>query len=498
MNAWTLRLRALLLVTTFSAPLGAAAADAPPELVAWIESTVPARMADAKLPGLSIAVVKDGQTIYAEGFGSRDPRRNLPATPDTLYGIGSITKSFVALGILQLADAGKLRLDDPVSRHVPFELGLPDKPITIHHLLTHSLGIPSLASSSVALYRGLGLETGVPLGSAADFYLFVNGARDEVVAPPGERFFYHNAAWRILGHIIQVRSGMPLHRYLKTHVIDALGMARTTLEVAAFSADADHIVPHRKDADGQPVPTAFPYPDPEDNPEFAFLSAAGGVLSSASEMTHYLNALLAQGRRPGGRLVGEESFERMQTLHIRQTDGHYGLRGYGYGLTVTPDFLGHTLLSHGGSILVSTAYMALVPDVQAGVIILGNGPGMSYGPLAEGVLAILMGHDPQQAVPVLRISEALKQLTGRYETYQGLAQTQVVLKAGLLHLRTTNPLTGVTSATPLIPVDDGLRRTDFYTWRNGLRSPIEFRVRDDGRVDLIVGRYRYRKVAPGS
>ena len=163
----------------------------------WLEKKVPVYMSESRMPGFSIAVVKDGKTIYSEGFGSRDPGRNLPATANTLYGIGSITKSFVAIGIMQLVEEGKISLNDPVSKHIPFELGIVGKPITVHHLLTHSLGLPSLASSSVALYRGLGLDTGIPLGSAKDFYRFVNGAQHEIVAEPGQRFFYHNDAWRM-------------------------------------------------------------------------------------------------------------------------------------------------------------------------------------------------------------------------------------------------------------------------------------------------------------
>ena len=71
---------------------------------AWIEANAPRLMREARLPGFSIAIVQDGTTVYAEGFGARDPKRNLPATPDTLYGIGSVTKSFVAIAILQLAE----------------------------------------------------------------------------------------------------------------------------------------------------------------------------------------------------------------------------------------------------------------------------------------------------------------------------------------------------------------------------------------------------------
>ena len=141
-----------------------------------------------------------------------------------------------AIGILQLQEAGKLSIDDPVSEHVPLELGRPGEPIRIRHLLTHSPGFPNLATSTVLISRGLGRNTGVPMSSAEDFYRFVNGAQTEVLFPPGERYFYNNAAWRMLGHVIQKASGMPFHRYIEEHVIRPLGMDRTTLDTSALFA----------------------------------------------------------------------------------------------------------------------------------------------------------------------------------------------------------------------------------------------------------------------
>ena len=261
----------------------------------WVEDNVPEMMREAQLPGFSIAVVKDGETIYADAFGARDTQGNLPATTDTLFGIGSITKSFVAISILQLAEQGKLSLDDPVSEHLPFELGDPDEPIRIRHLLTHSPGFPNLATSTVLIARGLGEDTGIPMASAEDFFRFVNGAKGEEDFPPGERFFYNNAAWRMLGAIIQEQSGLPFHKYVTENVIRRLGMERSTFNVADLFADADHLTPHRKE-DGRAVPANFPYPNPADNTEFSFLSAAGGISSSVTEMTRYMNMLIETGR----------------------------------------------------------------------------------------------------------------------------------------------------------------------------------------------------------
>ena len=102
------------------------------------EDFTSASMKRGKVPGFSIAVMKEGEVIYTQGFGARDLKKSLPATPDTLYGIGSCTKSFVSMAVMQLVEKGKISLDDPVDQYVPLKIGLPGKPITIHHLLTHS------------------------------------------------------------------------------------------------------------------------------------------------------------------------------------------------------------------------------------------------------------------------------------------------------------------------------------------------------------------------
>lgn len=467
----------------------AAAAQEAPEVArvrAWLDANVPEMMREAGLPGFSIAVVEDGRTVHAAGFGARDPQKGLPATPDTLYGIGSVTKSFVAIAIMQLAEQGKLQLDDPVSRYVPLELGRPGQPITIRHLLTHSPGFPNLGTSTVLLSRGLGNDTGIPMSSAEDFYRFVNGAKDEIAFAPGEHFFYNNAAWRMLGHVVQERSGLPFHRYVKQRILDPLGMTRSTLDVAVALRDPDRLVPHRKGKNG-PEATPFPYPNPEDNPGFSFLSAAGGILSSANELARYVSVQIEKGSYPGGRLASAEAFAAMQSVQIEEGEGHFGREGYGYGLSVTPGFLGHTLVSHGGSIVVSTAHMAFVPDRKLGVVMMGNGPGMAYRRIAESVLAILMGRDPDEVLPASRIRKRLERLAGSYATYRKLDTVRVFTRDGLLYVGEEPP------GQPLFPEDPSLAGLRFFTLSEGLRSPVEFREREGGGMDLVLGRSVFHK-----
>ena len=457
------------------------------ELRDWIEHIVPKLMRSGKLPGLSIAVVDNGETIYSEGFGSRDKERNLPATPDTLYGIGSITKSFVAIAVMQLVEKGLISLDDPVSMHTPLRIGLEEDPIRIKHLMTHSLGVPSLATSSVAFYKSVGYDTGIPFGSPEDFYRMINRAQGEIVDAPGRRFYYHNAAWRILGHIVQMKTGVPFHRYIKENVMNPLGMRRSTINVDDFNNDPDRITPYWKKPDGSVLPTKFPYPNPEENLPFSFIAAAGGVTSSVKEMALYLNALISKDSG----LISHESFERMQTMQIKRPEGYYGVHGYGYGLDVTPDFHGCKMVSHGGSILVSTAHMSFVPELGTGVIIMGNSAKIAYEAINESILALLMGLDPEESTPMFGVQKRMSELTGRYQTYMGIESVEVVHKGGMLFMQSETPFDK--SSTPLIPEDTMVEEPVFYTFVDGVRSPVVFEKKGDG-FDLFVERHCYHSV----
>jgi hypothetical protein len=105
-----------------------------------------------------------------------------------------------------------------------------------------------------------------------------------------------------------------------------------------------------------------------------------------------------------------------------------------------------------------------------------------------------MGKDPAETIPALIIRERMKRLMGSYEVYRGLEKLKIVSRGGLLHLEVKSPRTGETTHTPLIPEDPTLASTDFYTVRNGLKSPIEFLIREDGKIDLFIGRYCFHKV----
>ena len=360
--------------------------------------------------------------------------------------------------------------------------------------MTHSSGIPNLSTSGIVIHRGLGEDTGIPWGGVDDFYRFVNGAGDEIVDEPGKRFFYCNAGYRMLGHIIQKVSGVTFDAYVTDNIFKPLDMRRTTLSRQSYETDPDRITPYWKRSDGSLTPTEFPYPYLSDNPEFSFTAAPGGTISSVTELTCYLAANMDEGRFGNTRLLSPESVERMQTIHVERHPSHFGRQGYGYGWFVSEDFFGYKMVSHGGSILVSTAHLAFVPELKIGIAMASNTSGFPYDAMAEGVLAALMGKDPRDAVPMLQIKERMEKLTGVYETYESLSRVNVVNRGGLLYLEQRDIYTPDDSSVPLIPEDDRLESGKFYTLCEGLRTPVEFVTHSPKKTDLYVGYNRYHKV----
>ncbi|MCX8168640.1 MAG: serine hydrolase [Candidatus Methanomethylicia archaeon] len=457
----------------------------------YIESEALTLMKTFKIPGFSISIVDKNRILYSEGFGYRNLERFLPASPNTLYGLGSTTKSFVALSIMQLVETGRLSLDDPVSNYVPLKIGLKGKPIRIRHLLSHSSGIPDLGTSTILLQSGIGFHMGIPLASVNDFYRFINDAQNEIVDEPGKRYFYLNEGYRMLGHIIQKVSGLPFHIYVTENVLKPLKMFRSTFVKSVFEKDVDRITPYRLDESGKHIPTPFPYPNVEDNLEFSFISAPGGLISSVAELSNYLICNLNWGVFENNRIISRESLEEMFKIHVEIPRTLYGKHGYGFGWHITEDFFGTKLISHGGSILVSTSHLSLLPEYGFGVAMAANIAGFPYDEFSQAIYAIFLGRDPYD-IPQLKVKKKMNMLCGQYSTYKGVDNAEIVSRGGMLYLIQKGILGTIT--IPLIPEDPLMESNKFYIYSNGIKQLVEFVVYSDGRIDLYIERDRYHKI----
>ncbi len=459
--------------------------------VQFAEQYIPETMHDSKTPGCALAIIHHGEIVYESGFGWRDRDRGLPVTPNTLCGIGSCSKAFTATAILLLAEQGALRLDDPIERYVPFKLKSPSGPITIHHFLSHSSGLPALSTSEILIHKGLGADPGFPLASPEDFYRWVNGAQAEITPELGERFLYCNEGYRILGHIVQIVADMPFHDFISKRILKALGMSRSSYVRSIFEQDPDRMQPYLARLDGSIVAAPFPYPDISANPDFSFMLAAGGLVSSVHEMSSFIAANFVSSPK---KLLSSESLARMQRGYVTKSTSLYGPIGYGYGWTYTENFLGMPMIAHGGSIDVATAYTALLPNEELGAVIVANTSGMPHATILESIFAAMLGHDPFEAIPALAVKRRMNSRTGNFSAYRGANKARVFLKAGLLYLEQKDEFQDV--VVPLIPEDDTMECSRFYILSEGVRQPVIFERTSDG-FDLFVERNRYHKIGSG-
>ncbi|WP_291764909.1 serine hydrolase [Caldivirga sp. UBA161] len=446
-----------------------------------LEGFVLSKMREYKIPGLSIGIVKDGELIYARGFGFRDIEAGLPATPRTTYGIGSITKSFTALAILKLTEEGKLNLMDPVERYVQLRLRSMGEPVLIHHLLTHSSGIPALGYAEAFINGLLGLEDNwLPLATPEDVVAFMRGSGDWAVAKPGERFFYLNEGYVLLGYIIRKVTGLSYEDYISKVILKPLNMDKTYFSEGEYNSDWDKATPYIIDREGRHIKSRFPFG----------ITSDGGLLSNVVDMSKYINMLINRGELNGVRILGRDYLELAERRYINVPWRMLGDEGYGYGLIVSDSFFGRRLVSHSGSVLVYTAYMAYVPGDKIGVIVLANADGYPLSKIGLYALTMMIGHNPVKELEVFRREEISAGLEGTYESYGGTVKLSIIRQGDYLIMRTATKYTE--ESTILVPeeVKDDYAR--YFTLLNGSKIYAEFVIRGNG-VELIYERFKFIK-----
>src|SRR5262245_7899403 len=198
-------------------------------LVARIDSIVEAARAADKIPGVTLLVEHRGRTIVGRGYGMADVENEVPAGLETVYQIASLTKQFTSAAIMQLVERGKVRLDDDVRRFIP-ELRERRRVTTVHHLLSHTHGLPEYNPD----------ETIPDWPQPTTHEKVVRFLNDRLVEfEPGERFAYRNSGYYLLGMIIERASGMSYGDYLRTRIFEPLRMANTS------SCTSGDIVPNR-------------------------------------------------------------------------------------------------------------------------------------------------------------------------------------------------------------------------------------------------------------
>ena len=438
-------------------------------------------MSKTHLPAISVAAVENGQIIYSKGFGLRNRAYGLTATPNTLYAIGSVTKSFTALSIMQLFNEGKLSLDDPVSKYAPLELKSMGEPVKIWHLLTHSSGIPALAYAEAIIRYATGADgKWIPMATYDELFAFMQEAEKWALTKPGERWFYLNEGYLLLGYIIEKVSGVNYQKYVENNILEPLGMKRTFFGREKLESDPDAAVPYIITKEGEQKESVYVYS----------LSADGGLISNVMDLARYIIMYLNRGEYNGNRILPPHLIEEMEKPRVKLPVQIFGGEAYAYGLMTIPNFLGYKLVGHGGSVLTATAYIGYIPERKIGIALLANGSGYPLSQLGMYGLALMLGEDPEK-LPFIKLERQLDSLTGRYQTYKGTMDAQVVKKGSFLCVIIKDKY--MEEVVPLFPENlEGNVKT-FYTLQGAGKLKVEFIVNGKD-VDLLFERYRLKRV----
>jgi len=306
--------------------------------LARLDEFIAAHMADVGAPGMTLALATREGLLRASTYGFADVKAGRRVTPETLFEIGSISKSFVALALMQMREEGKFDPAKPITTYLPW-LKIESKfaPITGHHLLSHTSGLPD----------------GVPLALLGpDEPLWTGYA-------PGEHFAYSNIGYDLLGLVLETIDKQPLAAVLRRRVMDPAGMGATE-PIITNGARPRMAIGYAPMHDDRPFPRRGQLAEA---PWIEFAEAAGSVASTATDMGAYLTMLINRGKGKRAGVIGEETFGRFVTpvtkAPFRGEDANYA-----YGLWVN-DVAGHTYLRHTGGMVAFSS--ALHVDLQSGL-----------------------------------------------------------------------------------------------------------------------------------
>jgi CubicO group peptidase (beta-lactamase class C family) len=328
------------------------------------------------LPGTVVGVVENGKLIYAKGTGLANIEKHQPMTPETVFRIASISKTFTAVGLMQLWELGKFQLDDPVNDYLKdFKILHRDPhapPVTFRHMLTHTAGIGEVRDYRDLFLMLIGKGEGNTLNEAEvpSIPKYLRG-RLEPDAYPGQKWAYANLAFGALGQAIEDISGEPFPEYMRKHVFEPLGMQMTSYQMTdQLKAGMATGYQFKK---GNMLPTKIDFfPD----------RGAGSVSSNLNEMALYMAALMNGGSNEHGSILKPGTLQMMMSPQYRE---HPRLQAMGLCFFLTDDD-GHLMAGHGGTLDGYESSMMVMPQDKLGMLIWSNKNTLALEPYVEKVL----------------------------------------------------------------------------------------------------------------
>jgi CubicO group peptidase (beta-lactamase class C family) len=415
-----------------------------PNLEAFVDGVVGAYMSHDQVAGVQVAVVRNGETLLVKGYGidSVEPRRVVDPN-ESLFRIGSISKTFTWISLMQLAERGRLKLDDPINDHLPDELDVPgegfEHPIRIVDLMNHAAGFEDLL-------QGLFVDENAPILSLSEQ---LRERRPHRVREPGKRMAYSNYGAALAGAIVANVSGMDYESYVEQNILQPLGMAHTTFreqyaprrglpqpmaaELAARRAQniesiqgAWQMVPHE---------------------HIVAMAPAGAAVSTAADMARYMLALLDPQQLEAAGVLKAATFAQLREPSLQSAPGmpaiHHGFFNSPLGIG---ERLGFDNLSHAGATLHFRSFLVVTDDLgeqgNLGIFVAANsGPGQRLiVALPEQIFAKYFQPWPQAELAMAKDTAARAQeYAGQYRaTRRSYTQFEKIVNVGAMPIVATS------------------------------------------------------------
>jgi D-alanyl-D-alanine carboxypeptidase len=380
---------------------------------AWIEGQIAYR----GLPGVAVGVVSDQELVWAKGFGFADVKAKLPMAASTKFRMASHSKLFTAIAIMQLREEGKLGLDDPVVKYLPWFKAKPagddDGPITVEQLLSHSSG----------LQREAGDHWTTLVFPTSDELQRLYADRQAAFAP-SVRWKYSNLAYSIAGMLIEKVSGQRWADYVERNIFKPLAMNASSVDQNVSGL----VVPYgRRMPDG--TREVLPFVDARG------MAAATGITSNVEDMAKFVSAQFRRGPRGGSQILSTGSLREMHRVRSVEQNWTSGT-GIGFAVSRIKD---RTYVGHGGGYPGNTTQTLIQLDDKVGVIVLTNTNDSNPGDIAQQLMATVGQAVAKAAAPkpvVVAWDPAWERFVGLYRGRGG--DTQVVLLNKRLVMITPN------------------------------------------------------------
>ncbi len=298
-------------------------------------------------PSISVAIVQDQKVLHAAGYGWADIEKKVPATPETVYYVGSVTKQFTAMAMMILEEEGKLSVDDRLSAHLPNSLPAGER-VTLRQVLNHTSGLQSITKIEGVRER---YKEPPPLDEVIRVI-----CNEPFMFEPGEQFSY-GIGYLVAGAVVEQISGSSFPTFLKERIFDPLGMNDSAISTRENNDHPDMAVGYERDASKKGWNVAAYQP-------VWFSGGGGALMSNAGDLARWAAALHAK------KLVSPETYERMEK---RGSLNDGSLIEYGFGWRLPEPYKGQTLVNHGGGGPGFISAVVRLTSMNLTVVVLTNG-----------------------------------------------------------------------------------------------------------------------------